>query len=106
MVVKKPFSPSKVAFFQALGIIGYISIIVLFAFATEGHDNDSPNYLAPLLAMSLFSTSALICSMIVFYYPIKLYTQKKDFKESANIVIQTALWLGLFVLGLVCVVVY
>lgn len=106
MASKKPLQPSKVAFLQALGIITYISIIVFFAFATEGHDNDTPHFLAPLLAMSLFSTSALICSMIVFYYPIKLYTQKKDFKEAANIVIQTALWLGLFVIGLVYVVVF
>ncbi len=87
-----------IAFLQALGIVLYISLLSVF-FWQANHwfgDHPDPKFLAPLLMLTLLSTSAMICGLLVFAYPVKLYLQTKKFEPSFKIVLLTAAWLVLF----------
>jgi hypothetical protein len=55
-----------------------------------------PNFVGPLLMLTLLSTSAMICGLIVFAYPMKLYLTTKRYDQPLKIVIQTAAWLVIF----------
>lgn len=92
-----------IAFLQALGIIGYISLIATFFWQAQNWfgDKPDPKFLAPLLMLSLLSTSAMICGLIVFTYPIKLYLKTKKFEQPFKLVILTAVWLLVFSLLLI-----
>lgn len=78
---------------QALGVFVYI---LLFAFGVQTIA-DSGFELSPPMGMVLgllaFSTSALVCGLIVFLYPCQLFFGEHK-KLAASIVIWTAVWLG------------
>lgn len=54
-------------------------------------------FLTPILVLTLFATSALVCSLIVFYKPYKLFTSGKK-KEALDTVIYTTVFLFVFLL--------
>lgn len=86
----------KQGLYQALGVVGYISLIATLMQNIErmlGRIEDS--FLAPIAFLTLFSTSALICGLIVFYNPYKLFFDGKK-KEAIEIVLSTAI--SLFVI--------
>lgn len=85
---------TKIGFFQALGVSLYIFLVGLFF---SNADNLFPKMgvpFGPILLLLLFSTSALICGLIVFYKPYKLFFAGKK-KEAINTVISTAAFLFL-----------
>lgn len=86
------------AFLQALGILSYISLIATFFWQGQNWfgNKPDPKFLAPLLMLSLLSTSAMICGLIVFAYPVKLYLKTKKFEPAFKIVFMTAVWLAVF----------
>jgi len=51
-----------IAFIQALGVIGYCSLIAMIFWQ-----------------LTILSTSAMICGLLVFAYPVKLYLKTKVF---------------------------
>lgn len=55
------------------------------------------NFYGPVLLLILFSTSALICALLVFYKPYKLFFAGKK-KEAVEVVISTAVWLFAFLI--------
>lgn len=85
-----------VAFLQALGVIGYCALISTILWQGGNWFGRMPNYLGPLLMLTLLSTSALICGLIVFAYPVKLYLKTKKFEQPLKIVLSTAAWLVVF----------
>lgn len=81
----------KEGFYQSLGVVGYISLIATLMQNIErtlGRVEDS--FLAPIAFLTLFSTSALTCGLIVFYKPYKLFFDGKK-KEAIDIVLSTAI---------------
>ncbi len=82
-------------FLQALVVFIYCIIVGLFMFNANHLFGPTDTFLAPVFALMLFSASALICGLIVFYKPYKLFFDGKK-KEAANVVIFTSLWLFLF----------
>jgi mannose/fructose/N-acetylgalactosamine-specific phosphotransferase system component IID len=54
--------------------------------------------LGPLLFLTLFVVSAMICAMIALAYPFGLFWDKKNTKDALRIVFYTAAWLALFVI--------
>lgn len=85
------------ALYQALGVAAYCSAIGFFVYNGENIFGkvDKPTFLAPIAFLMLFSVSALICALIVFYEPYKLFIAKKG-KEAVDLVVQTAAWLFMF----------
>jgi len=68
-----------IAFIQALGVIGYCSLIAMIFWQ-----------------LTILSTSAMICDLLVFAYPVKLYLKTKKYEQSLKIVFMTSVWLVVF----------
>lgn len=87
----------KLGFLQALGVTIYCSLIgIIFWQGPHIFPKVNP-YFGPVMFLLLFSTSALICGLTVFYRPYKLFFAGKK-QEAISVVIATTLWLFLFLL--------
>jgi len=85
----------KAGFFQALGVALYCSLVgILFWQGPNIFPKVNP-YFGPVMVLLLFSTSVLVCGLIVFYKPYKLFFAGKK-KEAVNLVVATATWLFSF----------
>lgn len=83
---------------QAGVVIFYCSLVAtIFAYGNLLFGR-LPTYSAPFLLLLLFSTSALICGLSVFGYPLYIYLKNKALDESLKIILLTAFWLIIFVL--------
>ncbi len=87
---------NMVAFLQALSLIVYCSLISLIFWRGEAWFGRMPNFLGPFLMLIILCTSALICGLIVFSYPVKLYLKTKKFDQPLKLVLSTAAWLVIF----------
>jgi len=88
----------KTGFLQALGVSAYCSLVgIIFWKGNEVFPDMNP-YFGPVMILLLFSTSALICGLIVFYKPYKLFFAGKK-KEAVRVVVSTALYLFLFLVA-------
>ncbi|MFH0943079.1 MAG: hypothetical protein V1810_02780 [Candidatus Beckwithbacteria bacterium] len=82
-----------IAFFQALGLTAYCSLVALIFWRGEQWFGRVPNFLGPFLMLIILTTSALICGLIVFGYPVKLYLKTNKPDQSIKLVLLTAAWL-------------
>ena len=97
MTTKK--SLPKIAFFQALGITTYCSLIgLVLASGGNGWFKLLPEFLAPLIMLMLLSTSVLICGLIALYYPIILIFKKKKPLMAIRLIAHMIFWMIVFVL--------
>lgn len=93
------FSLGFIAFLQALGLTIYCSLVAVLLWQGNTWFGRVPGYLAPLLFLTLFTTSALICAIIALGYPVILFWQKKQTGQAVKLVLATTLWLVFFTLG-------
>lgn len=84
------------AFLQAVGVLTYIVLISTVFSQGQNWFGRLPNFFGPLLMLTLLSTSAMICGLLVFAYPVKLYFKTKKYEQPIKIVLMTAGWLALF----------
>lgn len=84
-------------FFQALGVTFYCSLVGLLFWKGNEIFGQQINYLGPVLVLVLLSVSVLICALIVFYRPYRLFFDGKK-KEAAELVLSTTAWLFVFFL--------
>jgi len=85
-----------IAFYQALGVIGYCSLVAMIFWRGGAWFGNVPNFFGPLLMLTILSTSAMICGLLVFAYPVKLYLKTKKYEQPIRIVLMTAAWLAVF----------
>ena len=85
-------------FFQGFGVILYCSLVALLMANGSRLFGNVPNYFGPFMFLTLFSTSALICTIITLYYPFILFFQKKRPETAIRLVVYTAGWLFFFTL--------
>ncbi len=90
-------SSARLGFFQALGVTLYCSFVGLFFWKGNELFGKVPNFFGPVAFLLLFSVSALICALLVFYNPYKLFFDGKK-KEAVDLVLYTAAWLFAFFL--------
>jgi len=82
----------KLGFLQALGVVLYCSLIgLIFWQGPQIFPKVNP-YFGPVIFLLLFSVSALVCGLLVFYKPYKLFFAGKK-KEAVEAVIYTTAWL-------------
>ena len=95
----KEFTSSikNLGFIQALGVLVYCSLVGLLMWKGNTLFGKDADYFAPVTVLMLFSVSALICGLIVFYQPYVLFFDGKK-KEAASLVLHTSAWLFLFLL--------
>ena len=96
-MLKKPSLPF-VGFLQALGLTIYCSLVGLIIWKGNAWFGNMNNFLGPILFLSLFVVSALICALIAGGYPFLVFWDKKNTKEAISLVVYTVLWLVSFVL--------
>jgi len=85
----------KLGFLQALGVALYCSLIGIIFWQAPQIFPKINNYFGPVMFLLLFSVSALVCGLIVFYKPYRLFFDGKK-KEAVDVVIQTTMWLFAF----------
>lgn len=54
-------------------------------------------FFAPIAVVMLFSVSALICGLLVFYKPYKLFLSGRK-RDAIDVVVSTAAWFFVFLL--------
>lgn len=85
-------SIKKNGFLQALGVTAYCSLVGLL-FWQGNHLFPKVNpYFGPVMMLLLLSVSVLVCGLLVFYKPYRLFFAGKK-KDAINLVLSTALWL-------------
>ena len=80
---------------QAMGIVGYCAFVGVVMWKGQELFGPDDNYLGPVVFLMLFSTSALVCGLLVFYQPYLLFFKGKR-EEAASLVLSTAIWLMSF----------
>jgi hypothetical protein len=85
----------KQGFLQALGVAAYCSLVGLIFWQGNNIFPKVSQYFGPVMVLLLLSTSVLICGLMVFYKPYKLFFADKK-KEAANVVVFTSVWLFAF----------
>ena len=87
----------KLGMSQAVGVTIYCATIGILFWKGNQIFSNTPNYFGPVAVLLLFSASALICGLLVFYRPFKMFVDGKG-KEAADLVFFTALWVFAFFL--------
>jgi hypothetical protein len=85
----------KLGFLQAFGVAAYCSLIGIVLWQGPNVFPKVNSYFGPVMFLLLFSTSALVCGLMVFYKPYQLFFAGKK-KEAIGVVVSTSLWLFLF----------
>ena len=96
----------KQGFVQAFSVTAYCLIIGFLLFqAGSNNFGKTPSFLIPVSFLLLFSASALICALMVFYKPYILFFKNKK-KEAIDLVLSTAMWLFAFFVGILLVAIF
>lgn len=93
-----------IALFQALGLTAYCGLVGMIFWKAEEWFGRAPDYLGPVLMLTLFSTSALICALLTLGYPAFLLWKKNQPVNALKLIGWTAGWLMLIVLLILLVV--
>lgn len=88
------------AFLQALGLVAYCGVVASLMWHAQKAFKTVPEYFAPLLFLTVFTTSALICGILALYQPFLLWEQRQT-RRALKLVLYTALWLVAMVILLV-----
>ena len=96
-------TPSWYGLVQAAEVLAYCLGVGLFLSQGEKIFQKFNYVLAPVLMLVLFSVSALICGLLVFYRPYKIFFDGKK-KEAIDIVLATTAWLFFFMLVILLLV--
>jgi len=94
----KNISIKFASFLQAIGIIVYCLLVAIIFWKGNEIFGKMNNYLGPVLLLSLLSFSVLVCGILAFGYPFKLFWIDRKPKDALNLVFYMAGWLGIFVL--------
>jgi hypothetical protein len=95
VVVKIASSIKRQGFIQALGVTIYCSLVGLLMWKGNTIFGNTPNFFGPVAVLLLFSVSAMICGLMVFYKPYKLFFDGSK-KEAIDLVLATTVWLFIF----------
>ena len=88
----------KLGILQALFITFYCSLVGLVMWKGNEIFGRVDSFIGPIAVLVMLSVSALICGLIVFYRPYKLFFANKK-EEAVNVVVSTAV--SLFVILLI-----
>jgi hypothetical protein len=95
MIGKISSSIKRLGFIQALEVTIYCSLVGLLMWKGNTIFGNTPNFFGPVAVLLLFSVSAMICGLLVFYKPYKLFFADKK-KEAIDLVLATTGWLFTF----------
>ncbi len=85
--MKKEF---KLGLIQAIGVTIYCGLVGFVMNNAEHVFGKMNNLIGPVTFLIMFTVSALICGLLVFYKPYKLFFANKK-NEALNVVVYTAI---------------
>jgi len=85
------------AFGQAIGVTLYCGLVGMLFWKGNVIFGKVSNYFGPVAFLLLFSVSVMICGLLVFYQPYKLFFSGKK-QQAADLVLHTAIYLFVFFL--------
>jgi len=88
----------SLGFKQAAGVVLYITLVAFVMQNGERVFGSMDNFIGPIVFLTLFSVSALICAMLTLWNSVQLFWIKKKPAEAMRLVGYTTLFLALFVL--------
>jgi len=89
-------SPLKASLVQSLTLAGYISLAGMFMYHANAWVGPINSWLGPILILTFFSASVLICGLASLAYPVWLIWDQKKVTEAIQVLLYTLLWLTLF----------
>lgn len=93
---KRKFSLPFIAFFQAVGLVIYCSLVGLIFWRGDKWFGPAQTFLGPAFVLVLFVASALISALIVLGYPFVLFWEEKRTTKALRLVVYTTAWLIFF----------
>ncbi|PIT90470.1 MAG: hypothetical protein COU22_02005 [Candidatus Komeilibacteria bacterium CG10_big_fil_rev_8_21_14_0_10_41_13] len=87
----KKYPHSLSGLYQALGLVGYCSLVTVLIRFFERTGFEDSSALAPVFFLLLLSVSVAACALIVFGYPASLALKGKV-KEALNVLLYTLLY--------------
>jgi hypothetical protein len=102
----KKFSLGFIAFWQALGLVVYCGLVGLLIWRGNQWFGPVTSFVGPILFLSLFVVSTLICALLALGYPIVLFWLRKQKIEALKLVGYTSLWLLFFILLFIFMLLY
>ena len=85
----------RLSLFQALGVLGYCGLVGVVLWRGNQWFGHVSSYWGPLLFLTLFATSALVCAVLTLGYPAILIWKEKQPVKAVQLVGMTAGWLAL-----------
>lgn len=93
LFIQKKKATLSQGLFPALGIFLYIFSISLFMTnSSRWFGNVDNHFFAPVLFLTLFVVSAMVCALMMFYKPYVLFMEKK-YKDALHVVLSSTAWL-------------
>lgn len=86
-----------IGFFQATGLVAYSSLIAWIMSNANTWFSPPPNFIGPLMFLSLFVVSAGVCGLIFGAYAFTLAWEEKKTKDAIRLLAYTLGWLAAFV---------
>lgn len=91
-------SPWVIGLLQATGFLLYTVLIGQIMIHGNQWFPQNQSIFGPMLFLSLFVVSGIICASLILGYPIYVFWEKKNFKLAARIVAFSTGWLLLFII--------
>lgn len=96
LLKKQKFSLPFIAFWQALGLVLYCTLVGCLMWQGEKWLGPPYTFLGPVFFLILFVVSVLISGLLVLAHPAILFWKKKQRVKAIRLVAYTVLWLALF----------
>ena len=101
---KKKHTLEAISFVQAVAVLLYIGLVSTIIWKGNEWFGNMTGYLGPVMFLTLFCVSALICLFIVFGHAFLLIWEDKKPKDALKLVMFTTYWLLLFLLLVMIIV--
>ena len=89
---------------NALSAAIYITLLaIVMTWGTKGMQNQSDTFMAPILAVSVFTLSTAVMGYIFGFYPITMYLDGKK-KEAVKLALYTIFYFGIITITLMILV--
>lgn len=85
---------------QAVGVATYITLLITFFTGFAPRFEHDSMFLAPIIFLMVFVTSALICGSLMLAYPLWLTVQGR-IKDAAEVVVWGIVWLLAILLSII-----
>lgn len=86
----------KASLLQAFSLVAYVSFAGVFMWRANSLLGPIDNWVGPIMFLTFFSFSVLVCGLTSLAYPVWLIWDQKDVQGAVRVIALTTLWLAVF----------